>query len=50
MAEKPFIQYQGDSELCQNVALALYKKIEYLYNYSQADDQPRKKKKKQPYG
>jgi hypothetical protein len=34
MAEKPYIQYQTDSQLCEDVALSLYKKIENLYNYS----------------
>ena len=34
MNEKPFIQYQGDSVLCEEVALSVYKKLEYLYNYS----------------
>lgn len=34
MGEKPFIQYQGDSILCEEVAMNVFKKLEYLYNYS----------------
>lgn len=34
MNERPYIQYQADSLLCEEVALNVYKKIEYLFNYS----------------
>jgi hypothetical protein len=34
MNERPYIQYQGDSILCEEVAMNVFKKLEYLYNYS----------------
>ena len=46
MGEKPFIQYQGDSLLCEEVATAVYNKLEYLYNYSASSSKKRKGKKK----
>jgi len=34
MGEKPYIQYQPESQVCEEVAMSVYKKLEYLYNYS----------------
>jgi hypothetical protein len=46
MGEKPYIQYQADSPVCEEVAMNVYKKLEYLYNYSSNDSGAMKKKKK----
>lgn len=40
MMEKPYIQYQADSILCEEVALNVFKKLEYLYNYSSNSQVP----------
>ena len=53
MGEKPFIQYQKESILCEEVAMNVFKKLEYLYNYSSngsgepAQSSRKKKKQKQ---
>lgn len=44
MGEKPYIQYQEGSILCEEVAICLYKKLEYLYNYSGGTQSKKKKK------
>lgn len=47
MGEKPYIQYQAESIICEEVAMNVYKKLEYLYNYSgNGEDLPKKKGKK----
>lgn len=38
MGEKPYIQYQADSILCEEIAMNICKKLEYLYNYSQTGE------------
>jgi len=44
MNEKPYIQYQADSILSEEVAMAVYKKLEYLYNYSGSKAKKKKKR------
>ncbi len=46
MGEKPYIQFQADSPICEEVAMSVYKKLEYLYSYSGAGDMNKKKKGK----
>jgi syntaxin-binding protein 1 len=46
MGEKPYIQYQAESILCEEVAMNVYKKLEYLFNYSGVGGEPSKKGKK----
>jgi hypothetical protein len=46
MGEKPYIQYQSESPICEEVAMSVYKKLEYLYNYSATGDSNKKKKGK----
>ena len=46
MGEKPYIQFQADSPICEEVAMSVYKKLEYLYCYSGVGDMTKKKKGK----
>ena len=46
MGEKPYIQYQSESVICEEVAMSVYKKLEYLYSYSGTGDSKKKKKGK----
>ena len=46
MGEKPYIQYQSNSPISEEVAMSVYKKLEYLYNYSGSGDTKKKKGKK----
>ncbi len=36
MGERPYVQYQGDSEVSEKIAALVYKKLEYLYNYNKS--------------
>lgn len=36
LQERPFVQYQGNSDVAEKVASQVYKKLEYLYNYNQS--------------
>lgn len=44
MGEKPYIQYQAESPISEEVAMSVYKKLEYLYNYSGTGESKKKKK------
>ena len=47
MGEKPYIQYQAESLMCEEVAMSVFKKLEFLYNYSGIGEElPKKKGKK----
>jgi syntaxin-binding protein 1 len=38
MGERPYVQYQGDSEVSEKIAALVYKKLEYLYNYNKSQN------------